>query len=146
MRQHKTKLGGILNVMEKGETLNPNGRPKKLVSTINDQLKAEGFKKVSPAQVVDAFETILNLPQDRITEIVNDKDAPMLLRIVAKSLLSVKGFEIVEKIIDRVHGKPAQKVESINIDLDKDITKDELDSIKQKFYSRNWELENKKDS
>ena len=36
---------------------------------------------------------------------------PMILRIVAKGILSSKGFEIIEKILDRTHGRPMSQHE-----------------------------------
>ena len=41
----------------------------------------------------------------------------MLNRIVAKAMLDKKGFDIVEKLLDRAHGKAKQ-----NLDLNQNVT------------------------
>ncbi len=47
------------------------GAPRKLVSDINDELKAEGFEPVSSRHVTDAFQTLINLPLSKVSEIAN---------------------------------------------------------------------------
>lgn len=107
----KQPHGGELHVLQKGETANPNGRPRKVVTTAIKELKGAGYEKVSRSQVVDAFEILLCLDEEKLTEIVNDKKQPMLFRITAKNLLSERGFTIIKDLLDRVHGRPAQQVD-----------------------------------
>lgn len=94
----------------KGQSGNPKGQPKKLLTVINDQLKAEGYLPVKNSHVIDAYNTLLNLPENKIKEIITDTTTPMFLRIVAKAMLSPKGVEMIEKILDRAHGKAKQNV------------------------------------
>lgn len=101
-----------LKPWEKGQSGNPDGRPKKLFSHIIDQLKTEGYKRVSPAQVSEAYELIMNLDEAKIKLIEDDKEAPMLMRVVAKRILDKKGdMDMLEKVIDRAHGKAKQKID-----------------------------------
>lgn len=94
-----------------GESGNPNGRPPKLLSGIVTELQQEGFERVSASHVVEAYEVLINLNEAKIKAIIADSDAPMLLRIVGKAMLSPKGMEIVEKILDRAHGKAKQQTD-----------------------------------
>jgi len=40
-----------------------------------------------------------------------DPKSPMSLRIVAKGMLNAKGWEVLEAMLDRAHGKPKQSVD-----------------------------------
>ena len=93
--------------MEKGDPGGP-GRPPKLLSTIVAELRAQGYERASAANVIDAFETLLNVPEDVLTEMVKDKTKPMSLRIVGKAMLTAKGWEVLQAMLDRAHGKAKQ--------------------------------------
>jgi len=94
-----------------GESGNPNGRPRKLLSSINKELTERGFERVSASQVMESFELLFNLTEEEIKERAIDKESPMLLRIAGKAMLSSKGMEMVEKMLDRAHGKAQQKMQ-----------------------------------
>lgn len=100
-----------LKPAKKGEVRNPNGAPRKLLSTINEELKQEGYERATQAHIIEAYEILVNLPEAKIKAIIADSDAPMLLRIVGKAMLSPKGTEMIEKILDRAHGKAKQQTD-----------------------------------
>lgn len=65
-------------------------------------------------------------------EIAGDKDKPMLARVVAKAILDKKGFDIVERMLDRSIGKPTQHVEEKSTVTLAPLTEDEkafIDSV-----------------
>ena len=101
-----------LRKWKSGESGNPKGRPPRLVSSVTSELKAQGYERVTKAQIAEAMETILNLSEDKVREIVNDKNSPMFLRVVARQLASGKGFEAIQVLLDRAHGKPTQQVDA----------------------------------
>ena len=82
-----------------------NGRKKKLVSYTIDLLKSEGFEQVSEEQIRQIYTLLISLPQERLIALASDNDVPMLYRIVTKEVLGKKGFEMIEKMLDRAHGK-----------------------------------------
>lgn len=97
----------------KGFDKNPNninrrGRPRRLVSSIIQDLKEKGIVQVKAIDIVEAFEMLFNLESKEIAEIANNDSNPYFIRRVAKEMLSGKGFDIIERMIDRVHGKPKQ--------------------------------------
>ena len=53
---------------------------------------------------------MLQLDESTLKEYITKKDIPMLVRILAKAMLSGKGFEIVEKMLDRSIGRPTVPV------------------------------------
>jgi len=111
MKQIPQKHGGKMNRFEKGEVTNPAGRPPKVLSGLIAQLKKDGYEAVKPAMVIEAYEFLLSLNQDKIVDTVNDKTQPMIVRIVGKSMLDNKfGFEIIDRMLDRAHGRAQQTV------------------------------------
>jgi len=73
--------------MEKGETLNPNGRPKKGIASCNEQLVKEGYEPATKANIEANYMSLLNVEEDRLKEMANDKTQPMLIRIIIKNML-----------------------------------------------------------
>jgi hypothetical protein len=95
----------------KGESGNPKGRPPKLVSSLVKELKDAGYERVGPSSITHLFETVLSMPENKLRELVKDEDQPLSVRIVTRSLLSSKGFAIMEAVLDRAHGKPKQQMD-----------------------------------
>ena len=87
------------------ENINKNGRPPMLLTVMMRELREAGYERVSPSNIIEAYELLLGLDEEKLREIVNDKDKPMLVRIVSKQMLSTKGAEILEKMMDRAHGR-----------------------------------------
>ena len=103
-------------IKNKGFDKNPNninrkGRPRRLVSSIIQDLKEKGIVQVKATDIIEAFEMLFNLESKEIAEIANNDKNPYFIRRVAKEMLSGKGFDIIERMIDRVHGKPKQATE-----------------------------------
>lgn len=109
-RKVKQPHGGEVNTFEKGDPGGP-GRPPMLLSTIVAELRAEGYERATANQVADAFETLLNVPEDVLANMVKDKHKPMSLRIVGKAMLTAKGWEVLLAMLDRAHGKAKQGVD-----------------------------------
>lgn len=126
----------------KGVSGNPNGRPPKLVSKINADLKKEGYKPLSPSQIKDSYLILGTLNEDRIKELVSDKDTPMFIRIIARRVIGKDGFEVFEKLLDRTLGKPKQsydhttKGEKINNQIDLKLLTDEELEILERIKER----------
>lgn len=100
-----------LKPIQKGEVRNPNGRPKKFVGQILEDLRNSGYEPVTKGQIADMYQTLIILPQDELLDIGGDKDQPMLNRIIAKAILGGKGFENIEKMLDRAQGRAAQSMD-----------------------------------
>ena len=81
------------------------------MTTIIKELKAAGYERVGPSTVVEAFEVMMNLPKDEIKRVSEDPMAPMSARIVSQAMLSRKGWDVLQAMMDRAHGKAKQQVD-----------------------------------
>jgi hypothetical protein len=107
------------------------GRKKKLISTICEDLRSEGFENASPANIKNLYEQFLNLTEEKLRQLFADSEQPILVKILVKSILSDRAYEVVESIIDRAHGKASQNIDH--------TTKGE--AIKQVFKIGDTEIE-----
>ena len=106
----------IPHKIKKGEVKNPNGRPRKLVGSINKELAERGISPVTLTQVQDMFMQLSQLTFDEVKELANADDVPIMVRIYAKNLLDPKKHaELIERMIDRAHGKAKQQIEQKSI-------------------------------
>ena len=87
------------------ENINRKGQPPKVMSGVLKELTAAGYERVTMAMVVEAYEILMGLPEAKIKEMITDSQQIMSLRIVGKAMLSTKGNEMLEKMLDRAHGK-----------------------------------------
>ena len=129
-----------LKNFKKGQSGNPKGRPKGLVTTILAELKQDG-ELVGRSLVEQTYQVMLSLTQKQLTKIASDQDQPMINRIVSREMLSKKGFEIIEKMMDRANGKPTQMViagGTLSISTEnEDLTKLSTDELKQRIREYN---------
>ena len=93
------------HAFKKGSNPNPHGRPKKTMRTFIEEMEAEGYECPSPDQISKSFLYLGTLPEEKLKEVLADKERPMMQRIIAKGILANKGIDILERIIDRAYGK-----------------------------------------
>lgn len=93
------------HAFKKGSNPNPHGRPKKTMRTFIEEMEAEGYECPSPEQISKSFLYLGTLPEEKLKEVLADKERPMMQRIIAKGILANKGIDILERIIDRAYGK-----------------------------------------
>lgn len=103
-REIKGRNGGTLIVPNKGETANPFGRPRKLVST----LSGIGYTN---SQINDTMMNIIALTLEEIKQIEDNTTCTALERTIAKAILNgaKKGsLYNIETLITRAMGKPKE--------------------------------------
>lgn len=103
----KQKHGGALYRPAKGETRNPNGRPRKYVSTLG----AQGYKH---SEVMECIRVMLSLTVDELKKIYQDEKSTVLEKTIAGSIakgLERKSMYTVETLLSRVFGKPREQTE-----------------------------------
>lgn len=108
----KQKHGGALWHVAKGETSNPNGRPRKFIS----QLKKEGYKQ---SEIFDAIQVLISMQPDELEAVkLNPKATVLEITIASAILKSIKNGDLssLETLLTRIYGKPKEKVEQeINV-------------------------------
>lgn len=87
------------------QNINREWRPKKGISFLNAELEAEWYSPASKSDIEINYMSLLNLSEDRIKQLSEDKTQPILIHILSKSILSWRWYDIVEKMLDRGIGK-----------------------------------------
>jgi hypothetical protein len=98
-----------LNQCSPGQSGNPAGRPPKTVKSVISELLANGHEPVKAPDVRAIIEAMLALPIEEVTRLVQDDKQPAIIRITGRRLLDKsKGFEGLQTLLDRAHGKATQ--------------------------------------
>lgn len=90
---------------KKGQSLNPKGRPRSTVSSMIAEFEAMGLEVPPPSDIAKIYFYIANLKEDELKQTVQNKDLPMMTRIIAKGVLDKKGLYFLETIMNRAFGK-----------------------------------------
>ena len=92
-----------------GESGNPNGRPRKMVSQVIKELGDVGIEHVTKEQVRGAIEVLLNCQKEDLFKYANDEGHSVLIRIVARHLIQSGDNErLFNMLLDRAFGKADQ--------------------------------------
>ena len=104
----KKEVPQQLTPWQKGQSGNPNGRPKKLFCEL---VKNGGYSR---SQIIDVYRQISSLNEEGLHTILDNEEAPMLEKLLAKAMLKdlAKGNLFATKeIMDRAIGKATEKIE-----------------------------------
>ena len=103
--------GGIIQNWEKGESGNPNGRPRKYVSL----LKEQGYKL---AEINDTIQSMMAMDLDELKQVWDNPKATILEKTIANAMkksLEKGSLYSLETLLTRVYGKPKEQVD-MNVD------------------------------
>lgn len=95
--------------MARSTELKKKGRSE--IKEILAQLRAEGYHRVQADDVIETFEYLMGLDTEKLRSIWEDRDKPVFIRIacwVLANQMKAKDMSIIDKILDRAHGKPKQ--------------------------------------
>jgi hypothetical protein len=105
------------------QNINKTGANRKSIASVNVDLEANGYKAASKQDIIDCYLRLINIDLKELGDMVKDDSQPAMIRIVGKAILSGKGFDVIEKVLDRGIGKADNKVdvtsggENINIPI-----------------------------
>jgi len=120
------------NIIGKGfdkrpQNINKKGAPKKTVNAVNAELESLGHTEASKQDILSCYLRLINLTIPELGIKVKDINQPALIRVIGKAILSAKGFDVIEKLLDRGIGKASEHIttthEGLVIVIDKDDAK-----------------------
>ena len=106
--QEKQAHGGTLTRPDKGETMNPDGRPRKYVST----LAAHGYKR---SEINDTIQAMMAMTIEELKGVYENPSATILEKTIAGAMrksLEKGTLYSLETLLSRVYGQPKQEVEA----------------------------------
>ena len=123
MKKVKQPHGGEVLQVEKGDVLNPNGRPRKGFKAFLHECREKGYEQVSLTEVVEAYQYLMGLPVSEVMAIAGDplnekrtndttNQHPALIRRVAAEMMGKRGQEMLKQVLDRAFGQSVEKSES----------------------------------
>lgn len=110
----------------KGQSGNPNGRPRKYVTS----LKAQGYRL---SEINDTIQAMMSMNSEELKSVYDNPDATILEKTIANAMNKslVKGsLYSLETLLTRVYGKPKEQAEI-------DITSDNTITVKFMPYGNN---------
>lgn len=120
------------------QNINRNGRPKKGIALVNQQLAEKGYDPVKKSEIEDNYLAMLQLERHELEALKDDITKPYLVNILAKNMLWERGYDIISSMLDRGIGKPAQKIDweqkvdvSVTDERIKEMTAEELSDYLQ---------------
>ena len=101
---------------KKGQSGNPDGRPKKIENILTDYFLAEHNLKLTKSQSQDIIRTILGKTRAELMELAKNDNLPFWVALIAKK--ATRDFEkgsihILDVLFDRVYGKPKEEVDHV---------------------------------
>jgi hypothetical protein len=90
------------------QNINKKGAPRKTISSVNIELEAQGITEATPNDIKSCYLRLINIDLVELKKKVEDITQPAMIRIVGKSILSGKGFDVIEKMLDRSIGRAHQ--------------------------------------
>lgn len=103
-RQVPARNGGTLTRPEKGETMNPNGRPRKYVSVLKDA----GYKL---SEINDTIQNLMAMRVDELEDVFKNPATTILEKTIAGAMIkSMKNGSLysLDTLLTRVYGKPKE--------------------------------------
>jgi poly-beta-hydroxyalkanoate depolymerase len=103
-KQVPARNGGTLTRPDKGETMNPNGRPRKYVSI----LKEQGYNLW---EINDTIQTMMAMDVQELKAVYDNPKATILEKTIANAMvksLQKGSLYSLETLLTRVYGKPKE--------------------------------------
>ncbi len=112
MKEIKQPHGGSIKLAEKGDVCNPNGRPKKSFSLLNEILKKEGYEPLNKSQLIEAYSLLFSIEQSKVEEIAEDETQPFAIRLIIQEMTSPQtSGKALQDMRDYLFGRAETKSE-----------------------------------
>ena len=148
----KGKSGNDLVKWEKGQSGNPNGRPKKLIKKLEEIIGMEFKVNLSRADHYQILKWLLERTVEELKEVATSKKSPVFVVTIASALrkdITQGRIHTIETLYNRFFGTPKQTLDvkadlNVNNDID-ELGLEELRELKAKLRDELNQSENKPD-
>ncbi|MBR1525123.1 MAG: hypothetical protein IJ640_00485 [Prevotella sp.] len=104
-KKRKNQLENLKKGMaKKGDVLNPKGRPRSTVRTMIADFEQQGLIVPTNEEIGKMYMYIASLNEEELGKLLQDKSLPMMTRIIARGILSKKGLDVIDRIVNRTYG------------------------------------------
>lgn len=94
------------------QNINRSGANRKTINAINIDLENSGYTEATEKDIKSCYLRLINVSIDELQKMVKDgSEQPSLVRVVGKAILSGKGFDVIEKMLDRTIGKATNSID-----------------------------------
>lgn len=93
----------------KGKSGNPNGRPKKVITRLEELIGRRFNVEVSRADKMQIIESMLELSLNQLKAIATDQDTPVFMVLIANAIrgdIERKNLSTANDLLNRLYGKP----------------------------------------
>lgn len=94
---------------KKGQTGNPNGRPKKTITRLEEMIGRKFDVQVTRADKMQIIESLLELSLAQLKAIATDQDTPVFMVLIANAIrgdIERKNLTTANELLNRLYGKP----------------------------------------
>ena len=113
-KTRKGRNGGTLMVWQPGISGNPNGRPRRLLSIIENKIGVDFNVSLSGNDKYQILESMLEMSLKELSYIEADPDTPAFMVIVARAIredITRGTSRTMEALFDRFFGRAKQAIE-----------------------------------
>ena len=93
------------------QNIDKTGSNRKIITSVLLDMNIRGIDTPSAAEIKEVFLKLCTMTKPELAIINADETEPMIMRIVAEALLSKRGIDAINFLLDRAIGKPNQAVD-----------------------------------